>query len=466
MNPEEKMTSNKHLKTKYDWESRQFYKLLITPCSVNECASMSGGGKSMFLGNLAVAAAFDDQLVGIISCEMNEQRFIERLRFMVTDYSAIPMNEKPDLQQFETRLNECREVLERINLFDLSAEIFNTKRLLTIVKACIDKGIKLIIIDGADIIGNNQAIIAELFKLLAVLASQFSLTIWVSSQITRPADSAEIVRKTELAWSADKEHRASIVLTLGHKVNDQHALVTACLAKDRHKEGEQEVFRLYLTPSLRMRVMTSGGELRLERGYEKTNYKSERINSLPGDFPNTNLDDSEGDDLSSGDIVTDSTDNERKGAVGIGRGVFQKPMYHQKDPNIFILLYLYQAATYKSKTMYAPNTHVPINLKRGQYMTSLRSLSQKCGVSIKTIRTFLKSAQQQGLLTIENVRPPDDYELIAEGTTKGTKKVTGFKSLATVITLSHYAFYPKDKNADKDQKGTTKGTRKDTTGAQ
>lgn len=75
------------------------------------------------------------------------------------------------------------------------------------------------------------------------------------------------------------------------------------------------------------------------------------------------------------------------GWIAVKRGLTQHPIFHKRPDRAFVWLWLLETAAYKDTRQDAGGR--PIEVKRGQVLTSLRQIEAATGVGIQVIRTLL-----------------------------------------------------------------------------
>lgn len=118
------------------------------------------------------------------------------------------------------------------------------------------------------------------------------------------------------------------------------------------------------------------------------------------------------------------------GWIALKRGMTQHPIFHKRPDRAFVWIWLLETAAYKDTRQDAGGR--PVEVKRGQVLTSLRQISNATGVGIKAIRILLDLLREEHaidtdtgtgrlLVTICNY---EKYQSVggAEGTASGTAR--------------------------------------------
>ncbi|MFZ2654725.1 MAG: hypothetical protein WAX69_07380 [Victivallales bacterium] len=125
--------------------------------------------------------------------------------------------------------------------------------------------------------------------------------------------------------------------------------------------------------------------------------KPEFINFELSDFPG-------GEAEEAGAIYAEPRWDSKDGYVPIGR-IFFKSVYFMNAhlEYIFFLLDLYQLAEFKNRRKLSFKTRVPIEVRRGQYYSTLRVLAKRWHVSRNKVLTFFNNMKREGLIKTQNV---------------------------------------------------------------
>lgn len=118
------------------------------------------------------------------------------------------------------------------------------------------------------------------------------------------------------------------------------------------------------------------------------------------------------------------------GWIALKRGMTQHPIFHKRPDRAFVWIWLLETAAYKDTRQDAGGR--PVDVKRGQVLTSLRQISNATGVGIKAIRILLDLLREEHaidtdtgtgrlLVTICNY---EKYQSVggSEGTASGTAR--------------------------------------------
>jgi len=199
------------------------------------------------------------------------------------------------------------------------------------------------------------------------------------------------------------------VLTLAD--TDMQTLKTACISKDRLGQWtDQQVFRLVLDPTtLRLEPLPATSPPSRAAWQPEVSF----VNCKTSDFPDSVGFESGGDD----DDEQREDDDPRsrtvrpaghagKGWVPIDRDLLFGSIYfeNREYENIYRLLDLAQLAEFRDREARMHGSRRRVSLTRGQYVTALRFLAKRWGVSASTVKQFLQDAETEGLLEVNSQR--------------------------------------------------------------
>lgn len=392
-----------------------------------------GGGtghcKSLMMANIGIIAAAMGRQVRWLMGEMQAQEVWLRLWGIFRGIAPAAL--QPSDVSDET-------VMSNIAVLDLPRTL---SELLWAIREAVRTAPadSAILLDNADGLPIPREIADALTAELADAAARQGLTIVLTSQVTRGAQPGEIVQGHELAFSNAKTHAAGSVLTLGPRV--LHEIMTVCITKDRSGVfGGRSVRRLYLDPSLRMLPepttgMIAGTDVIPPR--QETPDPCVHVNDLPGDFTDEDA------NLFTDDAVDEEPLGERfrpyhgtKGHIPIGRKICQSAAFREADLEVLgFLLILYEHAAFMPDKKRAPATHIPVQLRRGEFVTSERILAHELDLTPKKVRGLLNTLERDGLIRRELIMADGSRQK----TGKGAGADAGPAAVGSVVVLCDYA---------------------------
>lgn len=84
------------------------------------------------------------------------------------------------------------------------------------------------------------------------------------------------------------------------------------------------------------------------------------------------------------------------GWIAIKRGLTQHPIFHKRPDRVYVWLWLLETAAYKDTRQDAGGR--PVDVRRGQVLTSLRQISEATGVGIKAIRILINLLKSENAI--------------------------------------------------------------------
>lgn len=410
----------------YGPDSTVFYQRLVEP-GCTSIAAITGGFKTTLMLNAAAWLMLQGHLVAILSMEMQAYRLTQRLMSMLCDAETDDVdgcaNEKA-----------AKALLDNMLLcHDASTQRVSPAVVESLLAQASERRCKLLLVDGVETVKCERGVAIDLVDLidrLARTAARTGIAVLASNQMNRQGFNLEIPDITHLSAAIEKAQRADHVVSLGPRSD---TLITASMSKERdgHGDGEQEVFRLIVKPSLRIEVMDSGF---LRPGDYPVSppapyYVGCHVHDITG----------EGEEEAEPDVYqpTMKVYHGTDGFVPLGRAVFGSPMFTNREAeNIIHLLDLYSQAQFVPSAMRAPGTHQTVELQRGQLLTSINMLARRWNTSAKVVRTFIDRAVADGLIRQEIIyadgtrRVPESLADLPAGASR--------KKVCSVITCLHY----------------------------
>ena len=437
----------------YPLQTMEFYASCIEVQQLNTVVAYTDGMKTVFLVNLAVFAA----MCRLPTCIVNLQLPFDLIqRRFVAILLNHPINDLPKRIEFAD-MPALVQVQRDIKFCDLSLmrkdALHATHPTVDSVEAAIDDATRqmppnsLILVDGMESIGDyDRPMLDALISRLGKIAIEKHACVWMTAQGNRNSEGREVFELSGIAETSAKGQISTQTMMLGYRHVSQ--LLTCSRGKHRNGSSDSlEVARLVVCPSLRLEVFeTLDPAIRLGPaagsppapifiGLDESDDHDDRDADPQDDAP-------EDCDSRIGSAPPLKTYHGIKGWVGIRRAVFASPMFATRQAKyVYWLMDLYEQAQFEPGAMKAPNTNHRVKLNRAQVMTSPRILAERWNVSRKQVETFLDTAVQEGLITVETefkTHRERQGALTAGKPTVGPKE----KAYCSVITLLHY--YSKD----------------------
>lgn len=436
----------------FDYGSSKFYRHVVDPGLVAVSAS-TGNFKTFLMTNATAYALMDGDKVAILSMEMQRHRILERLVRILTD---TPQGQNVDASGYR----HCEELIEkRLFLHDASSKQITADQIGRMVDSSLTAGVRVLIIDGLETVKKErpgaQSLI-EAVDLLAHKAAGSGVAVLFSSQLNRDAEGREVATLSNLSAASEKGQRPDRVVIIGKRDSN---LLTVQFGKERDAQGDQQVYRLDVNPSLRLTVI-EGGDINPAVG-NATTPEPMFVNMADGDMPSGQTPDavpeSEDDDASAVYEPAMRPYHGTTGFVPVGRAVFASPMFTAREAdNVLRLMDIYGMAQFEAAVLSAPRTTQKVSLKRGEVMASLTTLAKRWNVKKKVVRTFLKAASRDGLIRVEvldadGVRRPQGS---IKGTSLGASSGTRRKAVCQIVTCLHYEGNAPPSKTSKPKKGT------------
>lgn len=411
----------------FDVSTKYFYQD-VSSTGINVVAAKSGGMKSMFLCNLGTCLALSGE--NVLFVHLQGPPIIPIHRIYCISKDVVNQGDKTE----RLALADCNAGSLPLTFVDCSGQTIDNNRIIQIIDEAGNTSadqppVSIVIIDGFDSIERQKDWKIDMDKMLIWLtnaAVKYKMKIWLTSQIQREGENLEVLNKTHLCSTMVKAEAANNVVMLGTRIQDK--VLTACMTKSRDRSTNQDVYRLALQPTFRLDILNDERPIK-NRGYVAS--EPVYINVKDGDFPKI-------DETAEDSIIGDDSRRLLKpyhgtrGFVQVGREVFASLLFTNRSyERFFFLMDCYQMAQFEKAEIYAPATNIPVELERGQFLTSHTMLARRWDVSKTKARDFLNDCERDGLLTQTPARPPKNPK-------KDPKKDPTQRALGTIITLCHY----------------------------
>ena len=87
------------------------------------------------------------------------------------------------------------------------------------------------------------------------------------------------------------------------------------------------------------------------------------------------------------------------GWFAVKRGITSHPIFHKRPERVYVWLWMLETAAYQDTRQDASGR--PVDVKRGQILTSFRQIETATGVSLKTIRGLIDLLKSERAIDID-----------------------------------------------------------------